>query len=307
MSYYVRRVRTKLRTLIKSPTSNGAASQDQAAYQPAFGHALVLDDYYPLDPVPRYGHGKPQHAAIRATIEARLPRYTQTLESFRAFMPQFLEIARKPDARRPEEPAWLNGFFPGLDTVALFGLLSTLRPKRFLEIGSGNSTRVAAKAKRLNSPATEIISIDPVPRAEVDSLCDMLVREPLETLDLAMFDRLEASDILFVDGSHRVFQNSDVAVVFLEILPRLKPGIYIHLHDIFWPDDYPPIWAKRYYSEQYMLGLLLLFAPEQFEIVLPNAFISYYTELPNLFADLWHAPHLHSIERHGVSFWLRRM
>jgi hypothetical protein len=271
-------------------------------------NALLMDDYYhPLNPVPRYGYGLPQHKEIRLLLEQGIPRYREMLTSFRAFIPQFLSIPKDLDPERTQEPAWMNGFFPALDIMSLFGLISTMHPRQYLEVGSGNSTKVAAMAKRLNSPETTIRSIDPAPRAEIDALCNAVIREPLESADLDVFTTLAANDILFIDGSHRVFQNSDVAVVFLEILPRLQSGVWIHVHDIFWPDDYPPSWEKRYYSEQYMLGMLLLFAPEQYEVVLPNRFIAYHTDIPTVFNDLWEAAHLEGAERHGVSFWLRKV
>ncbi len=120
---------------------------------------------------------------------------------------------------------------------------------------------------------------------------------------MALFDKLTKNDILFFDGSHRVLQNSDTTVLFLDVIPRVKPEVYIHLHDICWPTDYPDEWAKRMYSEQYMLGALLLYAYEKMEIILPNAFISWQTTLNTLFKPLWDAPHLSGIDRHGSSFW----
>jgi hypothetical protein len=77
--------------------------------------------------------------------------------------------------------------------------------------------------------------LDPEPRAQIDALCDTSIRRRLEDCDLSMFDQLEAGDILFFDGSHRVFTNSDVTVFFLELMPRLKPGVIVHIHDIFLP------------------------------------------------------------------------
>jgi hypothetical protein len=176
-----------------------------------------------------------------------------------------------------------------------------------LEIGSGNSTKFAAKARALNSRETKIISIDPNPRVEIDRLCDQVIRSPLESVDLHIFDQLSAGDILFFDGSHRVFENSDVTVFFIDILPYLKSGVYIHIHDILWPADYPPGWEKRYYSEQYMLAMILLFGREHFDIVLPNSFIAWYTELTGMFSEIWKAPSLAGVERHGASFWLRKI
>ena len=87
---------------------------------------------------------------------------------------------------------------------------------------------------------TRVISSDPRPRVEIHSLCDEGIRHPLESIDLAVFDQLAPGDILFIDSSHRVFTNSDVNVVFLEVLPRLQPGVLVHLNDIFLLYDYPP-------------------------------------------------------------------
>jgi hypothetical protein len=270
-------------------------------------NAIVLDDFYPINPIPRYGFGRPFPPKILDVLERGLSEYQQTLESFLPFTHQLLHIDRDPNPDQPTEPAWINGFLPGLDSLTLFGLISTILPKIFLEIGSGNSTRFAAKAKALNSPQTKIISIDPYPRVEIDRLCDEIVREPLESVDLKVFEQLSAGDVLFFDGSHRVFQNSDVMVFFIDILPYLKSGVYIHIHDIVWPLDYPPGWEHRYYSEQYILAMILLFGLEHFQIVLPNSYIARCTELTHLFDDVWDSPSLRGIERHGGSFWLRKI
>jgi glycosyltransferase involved in cell wall biosynthesis len=270
-------------------------------------NAIVLDDFYPINPIPRYGYGRPFPPKILEVLEQGLSEYQQTLESFQPFTHQLLQINRDPNPDQPTEPAWINGFLPGLDSLTLFGLISALHPRIFLEIGSGNSTRFAAKAKILNSPQTKIISIDPYPRVEIDRLCDENVREPLEAVDLHVFDQLSAGDVLFFDGSHRVFQNSDVTAFFIDILPYLKSGVYIHIHDIVWPLDYPPGWEHRYYSEQYMLAMILLFGLEHFQIVLPNSYIARCTDLTHLFDDIWKASSLTGIERHGGSFWLRKI
>lgn len=280
-----------------------SAAPPAAAGEPR--QALWMEAFYPVDPVPRYGHGRAELASILAVLDAGVPRYRETLERFRPLLPELREIGREPQPARPQEPAWVNGFLPGLDALALYGFVATGRPPRYLEVGSGNSTKFAARAKRRHSETTEIISIDPHPRTEIDGLCDRVVRSPLETADLQEFRALSAGDILFFDGSHRVFQNSDVTVFFLEILPALPPGVLVQIHDICWPADYPPAWADRYYSEQYLAAMLLLFGRQHFEVVLPNAFVATHTDLSRQFDELWDAPHLQGIERHGLSLWLR--
>lgn len=269
-------------------------------------HHLAISAYYPIEPRPRYGHGQPYLPRLMAVFDAGLAEYRARLERFVPLLPELRAIRRDPDPAAPLAPAWINGFLPGLDALTLYGMLATERPPHYLEIGSGNSTRFVAQARRLHSPATHVTSIDPQPRAEIDALCDAVIRQPLETVDLGLLRGLAAGDVLFFDGSHRVLQNSDATVFFLEVLPELASGVWVQIHDIFWPMDYPPAWADRYYSEQYLAGLLLLLGEAHFELVLPNAYISACTELGALFDPLWRAPELAGIESHGSSLWLRR-
>jgi len=111
--------------------------------------------------------------------------------------------------------------------------------------------------------------------------------------------------VLYVDGSHYCFQDSDVTVIFTEIIPRLPSGVIVEFHDIFLPYDYHPAWKERYYSEQYLLATALLTAPEKFDILLPNAFISNDPKLKALLDPLWDNNGLAAVQRHGGSFWMR--
>lgn len=121
--------------------------------------------------------------------------------------------------------------------------------------------------------------MDPQPRAEIDSICDEVIRSRVEEVDPSVFRVLGQGDVLFVDNSHRVFMNSDATAVFLDILPTLPAGVFVHFHDIFLPADYPPEIRLRYYSEQYLLAAYLLGGRGTIDIVLPNAFISSDPEL----------------------------
>jgi Methyltransferase domain len=192
-------------------------------------------------------------------------------------------------------------------------MLVEFRPKRFVEVGSGYSTRFARRAIREHSMPTRITSIDPAPRAEIDQLCDSVIRRPLEEVDLCVFDELEPGDILFIDSSHRTFSNSDVTALFMDVLPRLRSGVVVHLHDIFWPYDYPPEWANRYYSEQYLLGAYLLGdRASRVTVLLPNAFVIHDRELAEVCKPLLEIagirrPKTADCSPHGLggcSFWL---
>ncbi len=265
-------------------------------------YPVIFD--YPVNPVPRYGYGKPPHPQLYDLIDGRREVYREHLHQFLQHSDRLRQIPREPAPSRPSEPAWDNGYFVGLDPVALYGFLSQSRPARYLEVGSGASTKFARKAVTNEEMDTEIISIDPHPRLGVDSLCDTVIRSPLDTVDLELFEQLERDDILFIDGSHRAFTNSDVAVVFLDILPRLNPGVLVHFHDIFLPLDYPPDWMDLFYSEQYLLASYLLGGHRGAEIALPNAFVANDPELRSILAPLWETQEMRGVPQTGGSFWL---
>jgi hypothetical protein len=264
---------------------------------------LFLD--YPVDFRPRYGHGLPPHPELYALINRNRTMYEALLRKALELSPAFAQIPAKPDPAHPERPSWVNGFFPGLDTVALFTLMVEYKPARYVEVGSGNSTRVAHFAKTSNGLTTHITSIDPAPRAEMDALADTIVRRPFEQTDFADVLNLERNDMLFIDNSHRMLPNSDATVFFLEILPRLKPGVLVHVHDVYLPYDYPQFMCDRFYSEQYGLAIALQANPGRYVPLFPNYFISEDAALSALLEPVWKLGDAKQAERHGGSFWLQ--
>ncbi len=204
-----------------------------------------------------------------------------------------------------KQPVWNNRFLSGLDIVSLYTIIATEQPKKYLEIGSGNSTKVAYKAKTDHGIEMKIISIDPMPRAEIDELADEVVREPFEKTQRDITKELASGDILFIDNSHRILPNSDSTVFFLDVLPFLKPGVIVHIHDIFLPYDYPEEMCERGYSEQYGLAIYLLANPEKFDIILPNAFVSGDKYLSSILQEFWNDEKLKTVENHGGSFWFK--
>ena len=241
---------------------------------------------YPVTPKPHWTD-KP-HAGLDRLFAAHRDEFVERLNSY-------LPLA--PALRSDRTLQWQNGWFEGLDAIMAYAVVATHRPKRFMEIGSGYSTTFAAAAKRTHSPGTKITSIDPHPRAEIDALCDQVIREPFENTDLTVFSQLEKDDVLFIDSSHRVFTNSDVMTVFLDVIPYLQPGVLIQIHDIFLPRDYPDYWNNRFYSEQYLLAAYLLGGHQGTELFMPVAYVSEQKLLPVELAQ---------IAAGGVSFWLRK-
>lgn len=274
-------------------------------------YVLTLD--YPLRPKPRYGEGRPAHPEIAALLSRNDKAYQARLSDLSRYSAHLLRITETSQLGALGEPHWDNNYFTALDAISLYGFIGNVKPSRYFEVGSGNSTKFARRAARDLALNTQIISLDPNPRAEVDALCDRLIRQPLEDVDVAIFDDLKEGDMLFVDSSHRVFQNSDVTVFFLEILPRLKSGVIIHIHDICLPFDYPAAWAHRHYSEQYLLAAYLLAGHGRLEVLLPLAYVSQHPMLSVFVRSTWCEPLFVRSFSHnrrltggyiGTSFWL---
>lgn len=153
-----------------------------------------------------------------------------------------------------------NDYFRPPDAEVLYLLVRALKPKRVVEVGSGNSTRVTRQAIKDGVLSTQLIAIDPYPRLDIDALVDRFVQAKLEELtDWSIFESLEPNDILFIDSSHKAMVGNDVAYLFCKIIPNLKPGVIVHVHDIFLPYDYPPHFAiaNSDWGEQYLLHAMV--------------------------------------------------
>ena len=270
-------------------------------YQPIF-----LD--HPIKAIPRYGYGKPPHPELARLLAEGDGSYRKLLQDFVRFREYLARIPKCTSTNSPE-PSWVHDWLDGLDTFVLYGFVAKTHAALIVEIGSGYSTKLVRRAIRDQNLQTRIVSIDPHPRAEIDTLCDEVIRQPLEKCDLSVFDRLGSGDILFMDGSHRCFMNSDVTVFFLEILPRLRPGVLVHIHDIFLPEDYVPHWLQRYYphrywSEQYVLAASLLAGHAGYQVVLPNHYVSITPTLAATLDSFWNTSLMEGVSRTGCSFWI---
>jgi predicted O-methyltransferase YrrM len=269
----------------------------------AAGRTYVGLDFAPsAADAPRYGWGRPPHARLADLLARDRATYRGELEAILEYQADLARIATGPaDTLEPtwiQSPVWLLG----LDSASLYALVRGRAPRRYVEVGSGTSTKFVARAKRDGGLSTHVTSIDPQPRADIDRICDVVIRRPLELADLAVFEGLEAGDMVFLDGSHRAFMNSDATVFFLDVLPALAPGVIVGIHDILLPWDYPPEWSERYYSEQYLLAAALLAEDARLRPLLPCHYVSTDAELSGLLEPLWNS--LDGIDRRGFAFWL---
>jgi hypothetical protein len=248
---------------------------------------------------PRYGWGRPRHARLEQLLGRYEESYRIELEDLSQWSDELLNIPLHPTS--PGQPCWINQWLPGLDTATLYGFIRKLTPARYVEVGSGQSTMVVARARLDAGASTEITSIDPSPRAEVDRLCDVVIRQPLELADLSIFKSLSPGDMIFLDGSHRVFTNSDMVTFYFDILPELPSGVIVGIHDILWPDDYLPEWGEYWWSEQYVLGAFLLGGAPWLKPLLACRYASTHPELGQIMAPLWSK--LPGVDSRGFGFW----
>ncbi len=192
---------------------------------------------------------------------------------------------------------------PG-DFEVLYQMVRSQKPARIVEIGSGWSTKGVVSAltrNRAEGKSCRHICIEPYEDRGLAALGIELVRDKVEDMDLSLFSGLEAGDILFIDSTHIIRPHGDVLTEYLRILPRLKPGVIVHVHDIFTPYNYPAKWVvedNRIWDEQYLLEVLL--SGGRFEVLCANHFLSrnHFERLKAV------APYLEKRHKPG-SFWMR--
>ena len=235
------------------------------------------------------------------------------LDEARKLAPYLTELDQVPMQPFPGPPTyhWENDFWRGADALVHYGLLRSTKPRQVVEIGAGWSSLLMADALLRNeadgSQRTEVTQIEPYPRRELlSALPDhwTLHDVTLQRANLSLFETLDAGDVCFYDGSHVARAGSDVVWFFFEVLPRLKPGVLVHIHDIFWPADYPDEWIferGQTWNEQYVLQAFLMYN-NAFEVLISNSMLFHLRReaIEKLYRNVPETQHS------GVSVWLRR-
>jgi len=197
-----------------------------------------------------------------------------------------------------------NGLFDGVDALVAYCMVRHFQPRLVIEVASGFSSLALGQAAAKNGRSA-VICIEPFPREFLRKGfpgLQTLIEKNVQEIELEFFSQLKSGDILFIDSSHTVKIGGDVNYLFLEVLPRLNPGVIVHVHDIFLPFEYRRDWVLdefRFWTEQYLLQAFLAFNSE-FKVLLGNYYLSRYHEqhLQAAFPTLprWI----------GGSFWMRR-
>jgi hypothetical protein len=306
--------------LVEISMSIRSAFKSAVRALPGVGKVLKrLDEYQRFvppghfySPIPSLEEVKKDDARIFRSASRDIPgvelnevAQMELLENFVAYYRDMPFQAQKVAGLRYfyENPAYSYS-----DAILLHCMLRHVKPARVIEVGSGYSSCMTLDTNELHfGNAVQITFIEPYPKLlmslvkESDKTRIHVIPKRLQDVDLTTFDTLKANDILFIDSTHVSKVNSDVNILFFEILPRLKSGVYIHIHDIFFPFEYLKEWiyAGRAWNEAYMLRTFLQYN-SAFQIVLMNTFM-----------EQFHEPFFQKnmplcLKNRGGSIWLRR-
>jgi len=201
-----------------------------------------------------------------------------------------------------------NGQFGAGDAEYWYNIIRLYKPKKIIEIGAGYSTLMAINAIRANKIENanyicEHVCIEPYERPWLEQLEIRLIRNRVEEVNIAIFSQLDTNDILFIDSSHIIRPQGDVLFESLEILPILKPGVLVHIHDVLTPKDYYPDWGStHFFNEQYLVEAFLTLNHE-YKIIgsLNYLYHHCFPELSSKCPVLKNEPH-----RIPASFWIIR-
>jgi hypothetical protein len=189
-----------------------------------------------------------------------------------------------------------------VDAAANYAMVAAAKPSKIVEIGSGRSTQVMCQAISDLELQTRVTCIDPAPRLDISGLPVEFKRRTLRVSDVELVGELEANDILYIDSSHILQPGTDVDIELNILLPALKKGVLIHVHDIFLPYSYPAQWRDRNWNEA--CGLLPWIMSGALEIELPVHFLIRRQE--HLLRDALPRNIARSTVLTGGSFWLRK-
>lgn len=272
-------------------------------------HPLRLHFY---QPVPMYEQVPPEH--FGRPLEH--PGIDIDLERSRALLDRLAAFGA--ECRWPDAPAAPGVYYGGNDNFGfssaalLHSMIRCHGTRRVIEVGSGFSSLIALAALKANGGDWRFTAIEPYPSRWLrESLARegeraVLLQQPAQRAELALFDTLRENDLLFIDSSHVSRLASDVNFLFLQVLPQLRPGVLVHVHDIYLPYEYPAAHFfgpnKMFWNEQYLLQAVLAGNPD-FEVLLP-AFLAQ-SELGDAFERAFPAynPQRH---RKSSSFWMGR-
>lgn len=208
----------------------------------------------------------------------------------------------------------INGTHMAIDGNLYYGLIRRYQPRRIVEIGSGNSTLLAAAAIRRNvaegKPKSELYAIEPYPSDKLARIPELteLISKRVQDVPLSFFQNLQSGDILFIDSTHVFRPGGDIWWEYCEILPRLAPGVMVHIHDISLPKPYPQVYIDNgwYWNEQWILQTFLTFNT-RFEVLWPGNYlmVNHPDRMKTAFTPEYEQMRAAFPSSEPTSFWMR--
>ncbi len=272
----------------------------------AIGVFPIIDHYY--DPQFRFSKSKNKRQPARRLVglEMNINEQLALLNSM-DYLKELTKIEALPASKLTY--SFHKGPFRSGDSEFLYSFLRLKKPKTIIEVGCGKSSLVIqhalSKNKEIDHNYTfEHICIEPYENDWLNKLNVIVKKELVESLPLEYFDKLKSGDVLFIDSSHMIRSEGDVLYEILQLLPSLNPGVYIHFHDIFTPNDYLPEWRSDgmlFWNEQYLLEAFLMNNLD-YKIIgaINHLKHEYYDDLKKI------SPFL-TPEREPGSFWIQKL
>lgn len=238
-------------------------------------------------------------------VDVRSAKMWELLKSIGKSNSEFSDYKTKKDIRFRFD----NDQFGQTDANFLFLMLRFLKPKKIIEVGSGWSSALMLDLNQFYSKTpAQLTFIEPytdrlnsaIKKSDKKN-CD-IIASGVQGVPIKDFKKLQSGDVLFIDNSHVSKTGSDVNYLFLQVLPQLNKGVYIHVHDIFYPFEYPIQWVvedRRNWNEIYVLHALLI-GSNMFEIVMWSSYLS--AQDKKKFASA-----VPEAKDFGGSIWLRKV
>ncbi len=228
------------------------------------GYQVYRQVFY--NPFPNPGEVDLEKLKLKRFLPGIDLRVTESLELLRELSYFSAEVEKFLKNRSGNLPAW-DMTYPPADSATLYSMLRHFKPRRYIEVGCGYSSRASVAALHENASdghmcqATFIEPYPPPYLTELNLPGEFI--QKIEQVPLERFQQFAAGDVLFIDTSHVIKVQNDVEYELLRVLPSLKPGVIVHIHDIFTPYDYPAEWLVGDHpnhggnNEQYALECLL--------------------------------------------------
>lgn len=275
-------------------------------------HILPVDFYQPVPDTRELGEKLWEKPSSLVGLNTNMAGQVEFLRGIsQTYLREYHAISAAPP-EHPNEYTRATGF-AGIDGAVLYAMIRKYKPRRIIEVGSGSSSLLSLLALDKNAeergePPGAFTAIEPYPTptlVEALSGKGRLIADKVENVPLTEFEALKENDILFIDSSHTVRTGGDVVYEILEVLPRLKKGVLVHVHDIFLPQEYPKEWVLGSYvfwNEQYLFQAFMAFNSD-FETLWSGGCM--HVKHPKELAR--HFPEYDPSKQGAGSYWIRRI